>query len=98
MSALFQGAVVAAFFFAANVVAAGVVLVLGKMLQAIAPAWHSPWPWILICAAGALAAFLFLRGAMLYAAERSRTTTRRINAAKPDPLKGLQSAAGRRGG
>lgn len=85
MTFLLQGAVIVGFFLAANIVAAGVVLVLGRLLQAIAPGWSSPWPWLLICAAGAIAAYLFLKGAMFFAAERN-------------PHKGLQSGAGRRGG
>ncbi len=72
-------------FVAANVVAAGVVQVLGQMLQAAGPASSSPWPWLVIGAAGAVAAYLFLKGALFFAAERN-------------PYKGLQSGAGRRGG
>lgn len=77
-----EGAVLVGAFIATNIVAAGVVLVLGLMYQAAVPNWISPLPWILICAAGALAAFVFLRGLMLFAAERAR----------------LQCRAGRRGG
>lgn len=80
-----QALVLICLFLAANVVAAGVVLVLGQMLQAMAPTWRSPWPWLLIGGAGAAAAYLFLKGALFFAADR-------------DPYKGLQSVSGQRGG
>lgn len=67
MNTFFQGALVVGFMVAANVVAAGVWLVLGGILQKMAPGIEAPWPWILIGAAAAIAAFLFLRGAMCYA-------------------------------
>jgi hypothetical protein len=84
---ILEGAVVVGFFVAANVVAAGVVLVLGTMLNLAAPSWHSPWPWLVVGAAGALAAYLFLKGAMRCAAEWSI-------AAQRNPKKGLQSPRG----
>ena len=51
-------------FLAANVVAAGVVLVLGLIFQTIIPGWSSPWPWFVIGGAGAIAAYLFAKGAL----------------------------------
>lgn len=62
-----QGLVVVVVFIACNVVAAGVVLVLGTILQQAAPGWDSPWPWFVICAFAAIAAILFLQGAISYA-------------------------------
>lgn len=79
MTGFLQGAVLIAFFVAANVVAAGVVLVLGLIFK---PPTDTAWPWIFICAAGAIAAYLFLKGAAICASERAR----------------LQCRAGRRGG
>jgi nitroreductase len=76
MRTFLQGAVLATMFVAANVVGAGVVLVLGLMLQAIAPAWQSPWPWFVVCAAGVGAALTFLKGALVYAQERARVQCR----------------------
>ena len=79
-----KGLVVIALLIAANVVAAGVVLVLGKGLQAVAPALHSPWLWLAVGAAGAFAAYFFLRGAMRVAAWRPFVGF-------ADPKKGLKS-------
>ncbi len=67
MKSFLEGAVVVAFLLAANIVGAGVIQVLGGILQRVLPGLESPWPWFLICAAAAIAAFLFLRGAMCYA-------------------------------
>ena len=91
MKTFLEGAVVAAFFIASNVVAAGVVLALGKGLQAVAPAWHSPWPWLAVGAAGALAAYHFLRGVMAL-------TARRHLLGSADPNEGLESGSRQRGG
>jgi hypothetical protein len=91
MTAFLQGAVVAAFLIASNVIAAGVVLALGKGLQFVAPAWYSPWPWLAVCAAGALAAYLFLLGVMRGAARRHLFEF-------ADPNKGLKSLLRQRGG
>ncbi len=82
MTSFFQALVVMGFFVAANVVAAGVILVLGMAMQRAAPALESPLAWIIICAGGALAAYLFLKGAIICAGERAR----------------LQCRSGRRGG
>ena len=84
MNGVLQAAVVVAFFLAANVVAAGVALVLGMVLLAT-PAASSPFAWLVVGIAAALAAYLFLKGAMFFAAERN-------------PYKGLKSGTGRRGG
>jgi uncharacterized protein (DUF983 family) len=73
---LLQGTILATLFVAANVVGAGVVLVLGLMLQALAPTWQSPWPWFVVCAAGVGAALTFLKGALVYAQERARVQCR----------------------
>lgn len=81
MNGVLQGAVVVAFFIAANVVAAGVALVLGLLLLKT-PAASSPWAWLLVGIAAALAAYLFVKGAAFSAAERAR----------------LQCRSGRRGG
>lgn len=67
MRTFLEGAVVIAFFLAANVVAAGVWTVLGGIVQRLFPGLEAPWPWFIIGIAAALAAFLFLRGAMCYA-------------------------------
>lgn len=67
MNTFFQGAVIVGFLFAANVVAGGVWIVLGGIVQKIFPGIESPWPWLFVGAAAAIAAFLFLRGAMCYA-------------------------------
>lgn len=64
MKSLAGAAVILILFLLANVVAAGVVLVLGQALQAIAPGWESPWPWLVIGAAGAVTAYLFLKAAL----------------------------------
>jgi len=57
--------VIASLFAAANVVAAGVMLVLGRALQDFFPSQDAT-VWIMYAAgaAGALAAVLFLRGAL----------------------------------
>lgn len=91
MRSLLQGAVVASFLIAANLVAAGVVLAMGKGLQALAPAWHSPWPWLAVGAAGALAAYFFLLGVM-------RVSSRRHSFGSADPNEGLESWSRQRGG
>lgn len=85
-----EGAIVAGVFIASNVVAAGVVLVLGMMLK-LSPVADSPWPWLVVGILGALAAYVFLKGAMLYDLHRRFFGWR-------NPNKGLQSGAGRRGG
>lgn len=65
MRSLLAWVVLASLFVAANVVAAGVMLVLGRALQMLLPS-DAAAPWIMYAAgaAGALAAVLFLRGAM----------------------------------
>ena len=65
MRATYVWCVMAGLFIAANVVAAGVMLVLGQMLQRFFPAQDAT-VWIMYAAgaAGAFAAVLFLRGAM----------------------------------
>ena len=68
----------AGLFAAANVVAAGVMLVLGGTLQGFFPSQDAA-PWIMYAAgaAGALAAVLFLRGAMAAAPLRWKIENRR---------------------
>ena len=92
MKTFLQGVVLISLFVMANVVAAGVILVLGKTLQAVAPTWTSPWPWLLICWAGALAAIGFVRWTMLFA-ERGQSFF-----GLRDPHKGLECRSARRGG
>ena len=82
---LLSGIVLVAVFLAANVVAAGVVLVLGGLLRRAPALDGSPWAWMAVLAAGAFAAVIFLRGAMSFCGRR-------------DPNKGLESAHGQRGG
>jgi len=70
--------VVAGLFAFANVVAAGVMLILGQIVNAVSPGAMSTlvWPWFLAGGAGVLAAILFLRGAMAEARPRRRFYTR----------------------
>jgi hypothetical protein len=98
MRGIAQGLIVIGLLVAANVVAAGVVLVLGRSLLAIDASWTAPWPWLLIGALGAGAAYLFLKGTMLFVAERAASAQRRLCVANENPNKGLESASGRRGG
>ena len=57
--------VIASLFAAANVVAAGVMLVLGRALQMLFPDPAATVPTMYLAgAAGAIAAILFLRGAL----------------------------------
>lgn len=98
MRILVQGVAIVGLFVAANGVAAGVVLVLGLAVRAIAPSWYSPWPWLVIGVAGAGAAYFFLKGIMFFAAERAARGRRRLFVAATDPNKGLESASGQRGG
>jgi len=68
MKSFAQSLTLVAMFLGANVVAAGVIQVLGQILQGLLPGWESPWPWFVIGGAGAFAAYLFIRGAMVYLA------------------------------
>lgn len=87
---LLQGLVVVAVLVAANVVAAGVFLVLGPLV---------PRGDVTVAVAGmavvgviaVACALLFLKGAMVSAA-------RGFSFGKQDPYKGLESAVGQRGG
>lgn len=65
MRATLTWCAMAALFAGANVVAAGVMLVLGRALQMLLP-YEDATVWIMYAsgAAGVLAAVLFLRGAM----------------------------------
>ena len=66
MRSFAQGLALVGLFLAANVVAAGVMLFLGRSFQNIAPGVESPWPWFLIGIAGVLAGYCFLRGALAH--------------------------------
>jgi hypothetical protein len=68
MKAFTQAIALVGLFLGANVVAAGVVQVLGRILQDLVPGLESPWPWFVIGGAGAFAAFLFVRGGIIYLA------------------------------
>ncbi len=61
MRAAAGAAVVLALFLAANIVAAAIVLGLGLLFRALAPGSSSPWPWVVICGAAAIAAYYFLK-------------------------------------
>lgn len=87
---MIRGLIVLALFVAANLLAAGVVLGLGLALQAIAPMWISPLPWVAIGAASIAAAVLFLKHAVL--------APRVFLVDRVNPNKGLNSAKSRRGG
>jgi hypothetical protein len=65
MRAAYVWCVMAGLFVAANVVAAGTMLVLGRALEMLLP-YEDATVWIMYAAgaAGALAAVCFLRGAM----------------------------------
>lgn len=62
-----QGLALILIFAFANVVAAGVWQVLVLLLHKMAPQLSSPWPFLLIGGLAAVAAVLFVRGAMDYA-------------------------------
>lgn len=68
MRSFTQGLALVGLFLGANVVAAGVVQVLGQILQKMVPGLESPWPWFVIGGAGAFAAYLFIRGAIVHIA------------------------------
>ena len=63
---------------AANVVAAGVTLLLGQIVNSVSPNAMSTlvWPWFIAGGAGAIAAVLFFRGAMAEAGYRTNLYTR----------------------
>jgi hypothetical protein len=78
MRKLLEGLILIGVFVAANVVAAGVMLVLGQVIQAIAPACDSPWPWFMTGTAGVFAALVFLKGMLVYISEHSRIKYRGV--------------------
>lgn len=63
MRTLLAGVAIVAVLLAANVVAAGVLALLGGLVKDIAPAAGSQgWPWMLVGAAAIGATLMFLRG------------------------------------
>lgn len=69
MRAVLTWLLVAGILAFANVVAAGVMMILGGLVNKVSPdAMHElVWPWFIVGLLGVLAAILFLRGAMLEA-------------------------------
>lgn len=69
MRGLLNWCLMAGIFAGANVVAAGVILILGQAVNKASPGAMNElvWPWFVVGALGVLAAILFLRGAMLEA-------------------------------
>lgn len=79
MRVLVGGLAVLGLLVLANLVAAGVMLSGGFLLQLLLPGWASPWPWLAVCVAGVGASVLFLRSCLLapawIRARRRRLTT-----------------------
>jgi predicted lysophospholipase L1 biosynthesis ABC-type transport system permease subunit len=78
MRGVLSWCLMAGLFAAANVVAAGVTLILGQAVNSLSPGAMASlvWPWFIAGGAGAIAAVLFLRGAMAEARPWRRFYTR----------------------